>query len=315
MSLSLITNPIASIDLQNPDVFPGFQPIEFKFKRIDDVIVDGFTLDIKVLFPQYYDRYKNFHIVFIDQDPNAVMSVGDYIFLYVKDGENVISGYFPVVLIGAVTSSSETPYDSIVLGEVRENPPNVGSFELADEAILNFLQDYYVEIDAGGLLGRNLKDYGNHEGIYTIDVSVINDLNELTFPESDGLISEMVTQYLVRYRQVYSGSSEGWTNIGTLYIVYATEDLVINQINHFLQKAIIVEGYYRSAVTIITSPTLAEGTTLTIQIIEYDNSQTQLAVTNVATLSISSGGIYYADFSGHKFQEDTFSIDINGIWS
>ena len=290
MSLTVQTNPISSVSVENPNIFPGFKPLEFTFQR-KDITIDGYR---RTSPTADYDQYKYIYYIYLDVDPNPLVSVGEEVYLYIRDGSTILSGYYQVLEIS--NNPIWPSYDSIILGEIKEDPPLIddfddGVFGAPDDYYLNYKQNYYVEINTQNLLGYNLKDFGGDNGIYTIDISILNDLNELTFPESDGLISEMVTGLNVQYRETYTGSSDSWTPIGQLYIIYAYVDPVVNDINHFLEKAIIVEGYYRSAITIITSSDIAESSNLAIQIIEYDEDNTTLATTNVSSLSITSGGI------------------------
>lgn len=193
MSLSIITNPISG----TVDIFAGFRPIEFTFKR-EDLAVNTVTSGT--------GGAKINHT----GDLTSYLSEGDYIYLY-SEGTN-----YTYDAVGQILT--------IVAGEITVDLPYI---ESGTGGYINYFKNYYVEMqcvhpehDDINLLPFSLESDGDSAGNIIIDVSIMNDLLSQRGAIVEGLIEDSVVTFNVKYKQVYSGSSESFVTLDSkLFIV------------------------------------------------------------------------------------------------
>lgn len=198
MSLSPVTNPVSGTE----QIFAGFQPIEFIFKR-EDLAVTGVVSGA--------GGAKINHA----GDLTSYLSVGDIVYLYSEGTNHTYDGS------GTITA--------IVAGEITIDTAYI---ESATGGYINYLKNYYVEMklvdetfDTADLLGFSLESDGDAAGNISIDVSIINDLNTGRGEITTEQLSDGLQEFEVKYREVHLNSSNSFTLIDNklLIVVYATE--------------------------------------------------------------------------------------------
>jgi len=210
MSLTLVTNPVGSAASK---FFAGFQKCEFVFKREDLAVtsVDS-GVDAKARINHTGDL-------------TSVLSAGGYVYLYSEAADYTYNGSFEIITIVAGQITVDTPYIQSGTG-----------------GYINYLKNYYVELQCVNktlsdvnLLPFSLQSDGDSAGNITIDVSIINELNKQRGAISQSELSDSLTEFEIKYRQVYSGSSESFTLVDDklvimLYTIDEPEqDAILNQ--------------------------------------------------------------------------------------
>lgn len=205
MSVIIVSNPVVTEDGIVKNLFAGFLPVEFKFKREDLQIVSlGLGTD------------SNIRIT-IDTDLTSVLDIGDIIYV----GATGIGGYIyddsaAITAITASTIDVEIPY-----------------IENSVSGYINYLKNWYLEcklVDPDNsdikILPFSLIDDGDNAGNVTIDVSIANDKNIQYFEFVSQLLEDSVIVFKFQYKQVYENSSSRETFIlidQELILVYATK--------------------------------------------------------------------------------------------
>jgi hypothetical protein len=214
MSLTLTSTPDFLDEKGDTiNIFPGFLPIEFSFKREDAQIASvGAGVDNKIL-------------ITVAADLDTYLDAGDSIYLYA-----VGSTYTYDLSAEILTISYSFPNTSITI--------DAGYIEAATSGYVNYFKNWYVEMQLVDevntdidLLGYNLKDDGTPSGFVTMDVSIINDKNDQIWPTASGVMEEGRTKFKVKYREVYDISSNSFTLIALEYIaIFATQEFTVDKI-------------------------------------------------------------------------------------
>jgi len=251
MALTLITNPVGSGAVK---LFAGFRPVEFVFKREDLQIlgIESGTGGAKINHAG---------------DLTSLLSEGDVIYIYSEGIGYTYNGSFAIL--------------SIVAGEIT-----IDTSYVVDTAsgYINYLKNYYVELQCVhrtysnyNLLPFSLTSDGDAAGNITVDVSVVNDLNRQREAIADGHLIDSRQEFEVQYRQVYDGSSEGFTLIDNklVVLIYATDDPVNDEILNYFDTPKIYLGY--PAALVIAHEEDPASSTMQMIYRELDANQTEVA--------------------------------------
>lgn len=292
MALTLTTNPVGSASVK---LFAGFDDVKFIFKREDLQItgVESGSGGVKIN---------------VTTDLTTYLSAGDSIYLY-SEGNNHTYNNTGVIL--SITATDITI--------------DVAYIQDATGGYINYLKNYYVELQCvdknfstSNKLPFNLTGDGDAAGNIEIDVSEANDLNRQRGNIEDGLISESKQEFEVQYREVYEGSSNGYTLINNKLVVllYSTDepetDVILN--NFDIPK--IYLGYEAAiAIAHEEDPT---GSTITMNYKEFDVNKNQINSGTLSELdSDANGFILWKIASNISLNEITrylqFEFDVNVV--
>lgn len=224
MSLTLTESPVIVDGGIIYNLFAGFLPVEYKFKREDLAILSlsqGADNTVELL---------------ITQDLTSILSVGDSIYLY------------------AVGDTGAYTYD--IQGEILEITATTIRLDLqyiesSSSGYINYLPNYYVEaqlvhVDNSliQMIDFSLTDDGDLAGNVIIDVSIANDKNTQYFAVLSEELTDTRIKFKVQYRQVYDGSSESFTLIDEeIILVYATEQMDLDEFINDFDNPEIYKGY------------------------------------------------------------------------
>jgi len=223
MSLLLTENPVQTVGGVVQNVFAGFLPVEFLFKREDTQVVNvGLGVD-------------TFVRITIGEDLRNDLEVGDSIYLSAVG----VDGY-EYDASGAITAITASTIDA-----------EIDFIEEANSGYINWKKDYYVEgklvnpdntnID---VLGFTVKDDGDPAGNITLDVNPANDKNDIDFIFDTTEDTDSRIKFKVQYREVFEGSSESFATIADeVIVVYATEQPEIEVFLNALDEPKIWKGY------------------------------------------------------------------------
>ena len=204
MALTLTTNPVGS---GTSKFFAGFQKCEVVFKREDlavATVVSGTGAKAKITHTG---------------DMSGVVLPGDTIYLYSPATNMTYDGLFTVLTVAAGEITVDTPY-----------------IESGGVGYINYLKNYYVELQCVhpalsdlNLLPFSLESDGDSAGNVVIDVSICNELNTQRGVIVEGHLPESVIEFEIKYREVYSGSSNAFTlvdnkNFLMLYAIDVPEE-------------------------------------------------------------------------------------------
>jgi len=209
MSLTLVTNPVGS---SAQKLFAGFLPIDFVFKR-EDIAITSVTAGT--------GGAKISHA----GDLSAYLLPGDSVYFY-SVGTNYTYNKTATVL-------------SVTAGEVTTDADYI---ETGTGGYMNYFKNYYVELQCVhkansdiNLLPFSIESDGDNAGNITIDVSIMNDLNNQRGAIVQGQDTGSFQEFEVKYRQVYEGSAEAFTLLDEklVIVLYATEapegGVILNQ--------------------------------------------------------------------------------------
>lgn len=293
MSLTLITNPVGSATSK---FFAGYQPCEFIFKREDLAItsVTSGTGGAKINHAG---------------DLTSLLSAGDTIYLYSEATNYIYDGSFEIITIVAGEITIDTPY--VVTG--------TGGY-------INYFKNYYVELQCVhptlpdfNRLPFSLESDGDAAGNITIDVSIINELNTQRGEISEQFLSDSVTEFEVKYRQVYSGSSESFTLVDNKLVImlHCIEVPDENQILNDFDLPKLYLGYPSAVVAAITD----NGASSTCEMLynELDLNENVIASGTLGTLDADVNGFLLFEWeSGISVDDQTkminFKFNIIGIY-
>lgn len=224
MSLTLVESPVVTDGGITYNLFAGFLPVEYKFKREDLSILSlsqGADNTVELL---------------IALDLTSILSVGESIYLY------------------AVGDTGSYTYDT--QGEILEITATTIRLDLqyiesSSSGYINYLPNYYVEaqlvhIDNSliQMIDFSLTDDGDLAGNVIIDVSIANDKNSQYFASISEELTDARIKFKVQYRQVYDGSSESFTLIDEeIILVYATEQMDLDEFINDFDNPEIYKGY------------------------------------------------------------------------
>ncbi len=220
MSLTLNINPVG---LDSSKFFAGFQPCEFVFKR-EDLVITSVTSGV-----------GSKALATVGSDLTTYLEPGDTIYLYSEAADYIYDGVFEILTITSTEITVDTPYIQTGTG-----------------GYINYLKNYYVEMQCVNpdlsdvnLLPFSLQSDGDAAGNVIIDVSIINQLNQQRGDISEQFLSDSVTEFEVKYRQVYEGSSESFTLIDgkLLIMLYAIDDPNENEVINQFDEPHLYLGY------------------------------------------------------------------------
>lgn len=296
MSLTLTKNPVTTEGGIIKNIFPGYRPVEYEFKREDLQITS------------IGESGGNIEIT-IGVDLTTYLSPGDYIYL----SSPGISGTFDYDLVAEILNVTATTIelDSLFI-------------EGAASGYINYFLNYYVEVELVGvenvnrkILPFNLINDGDQAGNITIDVSVANDKNRqmfefLTQEETAGRL-----KFNVRYRQVYDGSAESFTEINDpVILVYAWEQMETDEIINSFDLPKLYKGYDFG---VIASHSDQNGTNSFVAL-DYDElniNQIEVSSANaIGQLDIDLFGmLFYHIPKSTIFDNTTEYVRINGSYT
>lgn len=220
MSLILNTNPVGA---DSSKFFAGFQPCEFVFKR-EDLAITSVTSGV-----------GSKALVTVGTDLTTYLESGDTIYLYSEAADYTYNGVFEILTITSTEITVDTPYIQSGTG-----------------GYINYFKNYYVEMQCVNpdlsdvnLLPFSLQSDGDAAGNIIIDVSIINQLNQQRGNIQETFLSDSVTEFEVKYRQVYEGSSESFTLIDgkLLIMLYAIDEPAENEVLNQFDDPQLYLGY------------------------------------------------------------------------
>jgi hypothetical protein len=235
MALNLVTNPVGS---GSSKFFAGFQPCEFVFKREDIAVIDVEAGTGGAKFNHAGDL-------------TTVLAVNDVIYVYSEGTNYTYDGPFEILEIAAGEITVDTAF-----------------IESATGGYMNYLKNYHVELQcvhptlsAFNLLPFSLQSDGDAAGNVVIDVSIINELNEQRGAISESYLSAGVTEFEVKYREVYEGSSNSFTLVDNklLIMLFAIDEPVTGEVLNQFDLPKLFLGY-KAALVIANEALIAETT-------------------------------------------------------
>lgn len=223
MSLTVTKYPVVNI---GENLFAGGSPIIIEFERKDQSVTtteQGASNTIKIN---------------IGVNLAASLNVNEYI--YFNSGIYDLSA--KVLEIGATYIRIATQWAGNTTG-----------------GYINYKQNYYVELDIIDPTNENikilpftLKDDGDTRGLISINLAIINDLNDLEFPNF-AAINEMTASRIkfdIKYRQIWRESlASVYTRISNPIIIYpAKENATIETFPNTMETLEYYLGYNNGAV-------------------------------------------------------------------
>jgi hypothetical protein len=227
MSLTLISNPITTDESGNlVNMFPGFKPVEFIFKREDQQIT-GVDEDVS----------GNVEVTIESVDLTSLINVGQPIYLYSEGSLYTYDVSAEVLSINLVGG------DTIIVIDSPYYRINTGGY-------INYRRNYFVEsnlidtLNSAPLFNYYLTNDGDNAGNITVDINVANDLTSKPFTLASGAEQNGRVKLLYQYREVYEGSSNSFTTItDEIIICYARNDFQIEEVISGLTEPKIYKGY------------------------------------------------------------------------
>lgn len=275
MALNLTNNPIKTVGGVVKNIFAGFLPVIFQFKREDLQIISlglGTGADIRLT---------------IGTDLTTVVSIGDSLYLDATG----ISGY-RYEQSGKVTAITATTIDVDII-----------FVESSASGYINYLNNWYLEAELVGsdnqaikILPFSLKDDGDLAGNIGMDVSAGNDRNTQVFEFVSDEIEEARIAFKVQYRQIYDNSSEVFTLIDDeLVLIFATKQPEHETFLNSLDEAEFYQGYPFGAI-LVHSKENSDDTGLNIVYDELNINQLDVTVdTPVVSLNSDKQGFIFAN--------------------
>jgi hypothetical protein len=199
MSLSTVSYPVPSPGL---NVFGGGAPVEIKFLRNDAPVVDTEAGD------------NNTVIVNLGGNITGSLNVGEYVYLNSGD----------VYDVAAEALEVENTYIRL----------DTQWIENTVDGYINYKQNYYVELDLINpdnenikILPFTLRDDGDEAGNINIDLSIVNDLNAIEFPDYSAVneMGESRVKFDIRKREIWRESqSTAYSRITDPIIIYPAKE-------------------------------------------------------------------------------------------
>lgn len=224
MSISVESYPVSEA---GQNLFPGKSPVEIKFKREDLEIVST------------EQGASNTVIINVTTNLTSSLSAGEFIYLNSGDVYDVQAEVISV-------SATEIRIDTQWLGE-----GTTGGY-------INYKQNWYIELDiidpdndAIKIIPFTLRDDGDIEGNVTIDLSIINDLNDDSIPDFDSLaeMADSRVKFDIQYREVWRESTGAYTRITNPIILYPAKDEgTIETFNNNFSEPEYYVGYPNGAI-------------------------------------------------------------------
>lgn len=284
MSVILEENPVQVVDGIVENIFAGFEPVEYKFKREDLAITGvGQGISNQLLIPTSIDL-------------SSYLDIGDSVYVY-SEGDDFT--YDEAGSVVAVTSVSITI--------------SVDFIEVGTGGYINYFKNYYLEVELVNkdnsdvkVLPFSLKDDGNNAGNITIDVSIANDLNIQFFEFVSQEMVDSRTIFKVQYREVYDISTGSYTLLNDVVIlVYATEQPELEQFINRLEEPKLWKGYpYGIILTHSDDNTVEQGIN-----VEYD----ELDINQQVVVSGVSLGSFISEKQGFLFNNIDKDTSYNSL--
>jgi len=284
MSLTLTSNPV----VDNENLFAGFLPVVFSFKREDEVVVSiGSGANTNIL-------------ITTTNDLSSIISAGDYVYLYnVGDNGHIYNLTAEVLDISGYEITIDSKY-----------------IELGTGGYINYKKNYYVELDLVNpenddikILPFNLRDDGKPNGEVNIDVSIVNDLNEQYYLDDSGLLENSRTIFKVRYREVSDVETTSYIKIDDeIILTYATEQFDLEDFIYSLEEGEMYIGYEFGICFAHTKAQNEAGITqIEISLTELDeNKETIKSGILLYEIDATQTGIFYIKMpDDYAFDENT----------
>ena len=267
MSLTLNTNPVGT---DSSKFFAGFQPCEFVFKR-EDLAITSVSSGV-----------GSNALITVGTDLTTYLEAGDTIYLYSEATDYIYDGVFKILTITSTEITVDAPYIQTGAG-----------------GYINYFKNYYVEMQCVNpdlsdvnLLPFSLQSDGDAAGNVIIDVSIINQLNQQRGDIQEAFLSDSVTEFEVKYRQVYEGSSESFTLVDgkLLIMLYAIDEPTENEVLNQLDEPHIYLGYEAAIVLALKERGVSDTFELTYN--ELDINKNIIGSDTLGELDANTNGFF-----------------------
>jgi hypothetical protein len=290
MALTLTQNPVTTVAGIVKNLFAGFLPVEFKFKREDlAVSAVGQGSNNKLLITTGVDLSND-------------LSIGDSAYIYSEGVNYTYDASGEVLEITATTITIDVDF-----------------IENSTGGYINYKRNYFVEAElvnednpAVKVLPIKLRDDGTPSGNVTIDTSIANDKNELQFEYILQTLEDARIKFRFQYREVWEGSNESFTLVSDEIILYfATEQGEVESFIQELDEAFVYEGYPFGGV-LLHSDANNGGDNLSLKYDELDiNKQPVVANNVIGVLSSDVFGQIFVDLPKETtYNENTEYIEL-----
>ena len=277
MSLSLVTNPVITESGIVKNLFAGFKPVKYVFKREDAVITSiGQGIDNQVLLN-------------VGIDLQSYLSIGDPVYVYSQGLTHTYNFVAQIVAITATTITVNKQY-----------------IEAGGTGYMNYKKNYYVEVQLTQITNTNVNilpfsliDDGDNAGNITIDVSIANDLNVQKYEFLRQELTESRTIFRVKYREVYDEEQDNvFTElVDNIVLVYATEQPENETFLNSLDMPKFWQGYPYGIVLAHTNDN-SDNTGFNFKYDELDVNQNDLTTDNsLGALSASNEGFLFININ------------------
>lgn len=289
MAIALITNPVGTAASK---IFAGFRPVEFQFKR-EDLAITGVTSGTGGI------------TVTVATNLTSVLAEGDAIYVY-SEGTN-----YTYDAVGTILSISAT---QIVV--------DITFVEAGTGGYINYLKNYYVEmmlvdktLSTANILPFTLRADGSPSGVVDIDVSIAGDKLLQRGAIDTAMLTSSRVEFEVKYKQVYSGSSETYTLIDNKLVIllYATETPETETILNSFDLPKIILGY---PAAIVVAYNGAGGDNLEVRYEEKDINGVTITTGTLGTIGAGVNGFAQWEWessdtvtTGCKYVDFEFTIE------
>lgn len=284
MSVEVTVNPVITEDGILKNIFAGFEPVEYKFKR-EDLQVSGVGqgIDNQLLIPTSIDL-------------SSYLAIGDLVYVFSEGDTFTYDGTGTIIAITTV---------SITI--------SVDFIETTTSGYINYFKNYFLEVELVNqdnsdvkILPFSLRDDGNNAGEITIDVSIANDLNVQFFEFVSQELTASRTIFKVQYREVYDILTGSFTLLNDVVIlVYSTSQPEIEQFINELDEPKLWKGY-PYGVILSHSDDNTEEQGINVSYDELDINQLDV-VTNIAL------GSFISEKQGFLFNNIDKDISYNAL--
>jgi len=296
MSVAVTESPVITEGGIVKNLFAGFLPVEYKFKR-EDLSITSVGLGV-----------GSFVRITIGSDLTSILSIGDQVYL------NAIgtTGY-QYDETGTITAITANTIDA-----------EINFVESSNTGYINYLKNWHLEcelIDPDNssikILPFSLIDDGDNAGNVTIDTSIANDLNIIFFEYITQLLEESRVVFKVQYREVYEDSSTTFTLIDQeIILYYGTEQAEYESLINELDEPKLWKGY-PYGIILTHSKLNNDGSGLAISFDELDINQSLLVADNaITTLNASEQGLFFINLDkDFVYDSDTEYIEFVAEYS
>lgn len=276
MALTLVNSPVAVESGVTKNVFAGFLPVKYQFKR-EDLGISSLGLGVD----------GNIRLT-IGVDLTSYLSVGDPVFVKATG----VSGY-EYAESGIITAMTSTTIDLDII-----------YVEASTEGYINYLKNWFLEAELVGsdnqaikILPFSLKNDGDLEGNVDLDVSIGNDRNDIIFEFDTKEIEDSRVVFKVQYRQSYTGSSESYTLIDEeIVLVYGTQQPDSESFLNSLDEAEFYQGYPFGAILVHSAQNNDGNAAISIKYDELDINKNDVTTdNNILTIDSEKQGFIFAN--------------------